>query len=182
MGKSDLLRVQDVRDAYRLIGECRDLGNDPALWFPRMLEGLCELFGAFTATGGEGWWIRSRPPIVPISAFHHGLSRHDYDMYVAHIRRGGPAVDPIFRVLHRARGQLVTRTRRQIVSDTEWYRSALFNENFRVTGIDHRIVSLAQVSSEEAVCAIDLDRAAGDRDFSPRERRLLESFTASSAG
>ena len=28
MAKSDLLRFQDVRDAYRLIGECRDLGSD----------------------------------------------------------------------------------------------------------------------------------------------------------
>jgi hypothetical protein len=39
MGTSDLLRVQDVRDAYRLIGECRDLGSDPALWHSRMLGG-----------------------------------------------------------------------------------------------------------------------------------------------
>jgi hypothetical protein len=31
MPKAELLRVQDVRDAYRLIGECRDLGSDPAL-------------------------------------------------------------------------------------------------------------------------------------------------------
>jgi hypothetical protein len=40
MAKSDLLRVNDVRAAYRLIGDCRDLGSDPALWIPHMLEGL----------------------------------------------------------------------------------------------------------------------------------------------
>src|SRR4051794_23292438 len=45
MGRSDMLRVGEVRDAYRLIGECRDLGNDPARWFPRMLEGLSRLVG-----------------------------------------------------------------------------------------------------------------------------------------
>ena len=44
--KSDLLRFQDVRDAYRLIGECRDLGGDADLWHRRMLEGLCRLVGA----------------------------------------------------------------------------------------------------------------------------------------
>ena len=38
-----LLRAQDVCAAYRLIGENRDLGGDPALWFPRMCEGLCRL-------------------------------------------------------------------------------------------------------------------------------------------
>ena len=46
MRKSDLLRVQDVRDTYRLIGDCRDLGSEPALWQLRMLAGLCQLVGA----------------------------------------------------------------------------------------------------------------------------------------
>jgi hypothetical protein len=39
MTKADLLGVNDVRDAYRLIGECRDLGGDPVLWQQRMFEG-----------------------------------------------------------------------------------------------------------------------------------------------
>lgn len=45
MARSDLLRVQDVRDGYRLIGECGDRGGDPELWHPRMLEGICQLIG-----------------------------------------------------------------------------------------------------------------------------------------
>ena len=87
MAKSDLLRVQDVRDAYRLIGECRDLGGDPTLWFPRMLEGLCQLLGALTATGGEGWWVRPHRPIEPISAFQFGLKGRDYELYMHNITR-----------------------------------------------------------------------------------------------
>src|SRR5437867_2073605 len=58
MAKAELLRVQDVRDAYRLIGDCRDLGSDPALWHRRMLEALCRLIGVPAAVGGEGRWIR----------------------------------------------------------------------------------------------------------------------------
>src|SRR4029453_12199110 len=46
MAKSDLLRFQDVRDAYRLIGECRDLGSDPAPWQRRRFGGLGRLTGA----------------------------------------------------------------------------------------------------------------------------------------
>jgi len=65
MGKSDLLRVQDVRDAYRLIGECRDLGNDPAPWHRHMFGGLCRLIGAPAATGGEGLWRRAARYYAP---------------------------------------------------------------------------------------------------------------------
>jgi hypothetical protein len=51
MRKSDLLRVHDVRDAYRLSGDCRDLGHEPALWQVGMFEGLCQLIGAAAGTG-----------------------------------------------------------------------------------------------------------------------------------
>ena len=66
MPKTDSLRVQDVRAAYRLVGECRDLGGDPALWNRRMLEGLCTLIGAPAAAGGEGRWLRPHRAIEAI--------------------------------------------------------------------------------------------------------------------
>jgi DNA-binding CsgD family transcriptional regulator len=176
MAKSDLLRVQDIRDAYRLIGDCRDLGSDPGLWFPRMLEGLCRLFGALTATGGEGRWVRPHGAIEPISAFQFGLKGRHYELFMAYMRANRAATDPIYRPLQHVRDRLITRTRRQVVSDAVWYRSAVFNENFRPTGIDHRLVSLDQVSDVGAISAIDLDRPMGDPDFSPREQRLLHFF------
>ena len=176
MGKSELLRVQDVRDTYRLIGECRDLGGDPALWFPRMLEGLCRLFGALTATGGEGWWVRPHRPIEPISAFQFGLQGRAYELFMAYMRANEVATDPVYRPLQHVPDQVITRTRRQVVSDAVWYRSAVFNEKFRPTGIDHRIVSVGQVSDAGAIIGIDLDRPMGDRDFSLREQHLLHFF------
>jgi hypothetical protein len=75
-----------------------------------------------------------------VSAFQAGLDEREYELFVALMRRGGPAVDPVFRALLPARAALVTRTRRQVVPDNAWYRSAVFNENFRPTGIDHRLV------------------------------------------
>src|SRR5262245_30462273 len=44
--KSNLLRLKDVRAAYRLIGECRELGRDPLAWRRHMLDGLRLLTGA----------------------------------------------------------------------------------------------------------------------------------------
>ncbi|HEU4891247.1 MAG TPA: helix-turn-helix transcriptional regulator [Vicinamibacterales bacterium] len=176
MAKSDLLRLQDLRDAYRLIGDCRDLGGDPVLWHPQMLEGLCRLIGTPAAVGGEGRWIRPHHDVEPISAFEAGLDSHGRDVYGAYHRDIGPAGDPIFRALQHVPGRLVTRTRRQLVPDAVYYRSAVFNEYLRLGDIDHRLVSVCQVSDDDAISVIHLQRAPGERDFSPREQRLLNFF------
>ena len=46
MGKSERLRHSDLKNIYRLIGECRDLGADPLAWRRRLLEGVMQLTGA----------------------------------------------------------------------------------------------------------------------------------------
>jgi DNA-binding CsgD family transcriptional regulator len=173
MAKSDLLRVADVRDSYRLIGECRDLGADPALWCPRMFEGLCRLIGAPHATGGEGRWRRPQHPIEPVSAFDFGLEPCARERYLAYMRDHGPVADPICRALQHAPAPLATRTRRQLVADAEWYRSASW-EVRRSNGVDHQITSVYQLGA--GIVVICLQRAIGERDFSSREQRLLNFF------
>src|SRR5262245_19648954 len=177
MGKSELLRVQDVRDAYRLIGECRDLGSDPVLWHSRMIEGLCRLMGA-PATGGEGRWVRPISTVEPISAFEAGLDTRARELFIAYRRELKPAGNPMLRALQYVPGRLVTRSRRQLVSDTEWYRSVVFDKYRRPGKIDHQVMSIYQTSDDGAISVISVFRALGERDFSPRERRLLNFFHA----
>jgi DNA-binding CsgD family transcriptional regulator len=176
--KSDLLRLQDVRDAYRLIGECRDVGSDPALWGPRILEGLCRLIGAAVATGGEGQWHRPHRAVEPISAFDVGFDSYARELFLAYMRDPGPADHLIFRALQHVPGRLVTYTRRQLISNTAWYRSVLWNEYYRPGRIDHQLTSVYQTSDDGAISAICLVRAPGERDFSPRERQLVDFFHA----
>jgi DNA-binding CsgD family transcriptional regulator len=176
MGKSDLLRVQDVRDAYRLIGECRDLGADPASWHCRMFEGLCRLVGASGATGGEGRWRRPRHPVEPLSAFDSGLDDRARERYAAFMREQGPAADPIFAALQHTRGRLITRTRPQLVPDAIWYRSVSYNQYRRAAGADHALTSVYEVSSPGGISVVCLQRPLAERDFSPREQRLLNFF------
>jgi DNA-binding NarL/FixJ family response regulator len=178
MSKSDLLRVQDVRDAYRLIGECRDLGGDHALWHSRLLEGVCRLIGAPSATGGEGRWVRPVFHREQISAFDAGLDARTRVLYSAYRREVGPAGNPIWTALRNVAGRLVTRSRRQLVSDTVWYRSVVFNEYRRPGKIDHQLTSVYQTSDDGADSVITVVRALGERDFSPRERGLLSFFHA----
>src|SRR5262245_7871623 len=143
MGKSGLLRVQDVRDAYRLIGECRDLGSDHTLWQSRMLEGVCRLIGVPFATGGEGRWVRASPPEA-ISELDAGLDAPARAMFTAYRRELKPSGTPIWRALRNVGDRLFTRSRRQLVSDAEWYRSVLFTEYRRPGKMDHHLTSVYQ--------------------------------------
>jgi DNA-binding CsgD family transcriptional regulator len=70
---------------------------------------------------------------------------------------------------------LATRTRRQLVSNAEWYRSVGY-EYRRLMGTDHQLTSVYQVSDTGSVSVIALHRAVGERDFTPREQRLLNFF------
>jgi DNA-binding CsgD family transcriptional regulator len=176
MTKSDLLRVQDVRDAYRLIGECRDLGNDPTLWHRRMLEGLCRLIGAQVGTGGGGRWFRPHHDIEPTLAIDVGLDSRGRALYMAYMRDLGPGGDPIFQALKHISDRLFVCTRRHVVSDAIWYRSAAWNEYRRPIHIDNQLTSVCRISDRGAVSVIALLRPPGDREFSAREQRLLRFF------
>jgi len=177
MTKSDLLRVQDVRDAYRLIGQCRDLGSDVVLWHRRMLEGLCRLIGAQVGTGGGGRWIRPHRDIEPTLAVDAGLDPGGRAVYMAYWRDLGPGGDPIFQALQHVSDPLVVCTRRQVVSDATWYRSAAWNYR-RLNHVDNQLTSVLQISDGSAISVIALHRAPSEREFSAREQRLLRFFHA----
>jgi DNA-binding CsgD family transcriptional regulator len=176
MSKSDLLPVQDVRAAYRLIGECRDLGSDPALWFPRMLEGVGRLVGASAVTGGEGRWRRPDPSMEVLSAYGIGMDDRARERYAAFMREQGPLADPCFRATLYESGPIVTRARRQLVPDTAWYHGMIYNQYRRPANADHTLMSLSRVSNPSAICVIAPTRERRERDFSAREARLLNLF------
>ena len=176
MTKSNLLRVHEVRDAYRLIGECRDVGSDPALWHRRMFEGLSRLIGAPAVSGGEGKWFRPHRAAEAVSAFGIGFDAHASALYRAYMRDVTPGRDPVFRALQEITGPLVTLTRRQLVSDALWYRSIVWNDYHRPVGIDDRLTSVYQSGDAGAVSVIALHRGVGERQFSQREQQLMRFF------
>ena len=178
MSKSALLRVRDVRDAYRLIGDCRDAGDDPVLWYPRALAGLCQLVGGWAGTGGEGMWLRPQNPVQPITGFDVGWDEVARERFLAYMRDQGFQADPIFNQLRHVPGRLVTHARSELITDRDWYRSISFNEYRRLGRCDHQLTSIYQVSKQGAITSMCVIRAAGDRDFSPREVRLMRFFHA----
>lgn len=176
MSKSGRLRLRDVRDAYRLIGDCRDLGADPVLWHSRMLQGLSDLIGATGATGGEGRWRRPGGMPSPASGFSVGLDARAQQHLTVYLQKNGVEDDPVVQALRYIAGPLVVRTRAQIVTDVKWYRSRTFNEYLEPLHFDNQLASVCEVSGGQAVSVLSLHRGAADRDFSERERRLLRFF------
>ena len=178
MSKSDRLRPSDIWWAFRLIGDCRDLGNDPRLWHTRMLEGLAIVFGVVHAVASEAWWHRPGPVVPPVSVHSVAAEAKAEEAFQAYLRAGAVVGDPVLGAIGKMPDPLVTRTRQELVTDTDWYRSATFNEYFHIGEIDHQIRSVCRVSQNGATSRIALNRALGDRDFSLRERRLLNFFHA----
>src|SRR5689334_22637129 len=63
MAKSKRLRLGEVRQALRLVGECRDLGRDPDAWFAHAIRGAQQALRAKVVIGGftppEGFSLHS---------------------------------------------------------------------------------------------------------------------------
>jgi DNA-binding CsgD family transcriptional regulator len=175
--RSWLTRVTlgDVRAAFNLLGECRELAYDPGLWLRHALEGLRKLVGARVVMGGEAHWDR---PCGPITPFHHvlvGIPKAVEGNFIGRLREGGLNADVISARLKALPQPEMTRTRQQLVSDQAWYRSVQCEGLHRPAGIDHCIASLFELSRGRALL-LGIHRAAKEPDFSTRELNLVHLF------
>jgi DNA-binding CsgD family transcriptional regulator len=178
MGRSNRLRLSDVRAAFGLIGECRDLGADSLAWQRHALDGLRRLIGARVVIGGE---VRGTPQgqIVSVQPIEIGLTPEEHTrVFDTYFLSGVVNPDPISEAFLRATHRLLTRTRSQLLPDRVWHNSYLFNECHRPVGIDHCLYSMYKVPGTGMSAVISLHRALGERDFAPRGRRLLHVFHA----
>jgi DNA-binding NarL/FixJ family response regulator len=166
------LRSQDVRDANRLIEECRDLGKEPSSWHRHLLRGVARLFGILLVAGGEGL-VAGAGAIEPISVYGESDDSAALDLLAAYHREGGPAGDPLFRALAELRYPGITQTRRGLVPDAVWYRSTSFEQFRRPAGIDQKAISIVHLS-EHAISVIALHGALGERELTTRQLTLLE--------
>lgn len=125
MSKSHCLRLRDVRQVYRLIGECRDLGNDWQLWRRHLSAGLCRLIGSQVGAGGEiHGFLRGPPQLVRLMSLgwadDQGESRWE-----EFVENADPNEDPLFAqmfaALQRRRG-LITHMLEQVLSKDAWHK------------------------------------------------------------
>src|SRR5262249_9755398 len=143
MSKSGRVRLSDLRNAYRLIHECRDLGHDATAWPRHAVERLTRLVGTQVGIAVE---LRPTEPeeLPGAKGFHDHVwsSPRQRDYWFQHVfRNRGYAQTPTFQQFAKLPGPLQTRTREQLVGDDVWYRSAEFQEMYRLAGLDDLLAS-----------------------------------------
>jgi len=182
MAQSKRLRLADVRAIFRLIGECRELGVDSALWRAHMLAELLRLTGGKVAmegpTGMHDKFTRAQPLPVLDVGWDGPREQGIFQQYMRdrmHLR--DPAITRYGAQLATlpAGVKSLTRSRRQLADDRAWYTSAAFCEYLRPAGVDDGLMSVVLVADGQAH-AIALFRSPSERKFSARDQRLLHIF------
>ncbi|MFO0849526.1 MAG: helix-turn-helix transcriptional regulator [Gemmataceae bacterium] len=176
MDKSERLRLGEVRAAFRAVGECRELGHDPDAWPAHLLTRLPGLTGAHMLVVGEMVFRGPRP--VPVRMAHTGWPFARAMEYWSNWCYQDDAPDHpgmvAFAARPRPRG---TATRQELVPDRDWDVSPYVNEVLRPFGIDEGLVSSVALPGGRdhmLVCS----RPTGEREFSPRERNLVQLLHA----
>ena len=175
LGRSQRLRLRDLRDVYRLIGDCQALGADPVAWRRRLLKGLCDLLGDAGGAAGEAWWGGTP------RAFHetwgpveHGPKKpRGWNDFLDPKGLDETHGNPIYQRLARLQGPLVTVAREQVADDRTWYGSDYGQECRTIAGFDEFIFSNCRLDPMGAVNVIGVHRRIGGRPFSQRDRRLV---------
>ncbi len=178
MDKSDNLRLKDVRAAFRLIGECCELGRRPAEWRQHMLEGIRRITGAQVALylhlrnfGSEDEQI-----VQPLDAGFFEPSHRA--LWVNYQRENAHRSDLFHQRFYRDFvGPVRTRRLEAVVDLTEWHRSRHYNEYIRACGLADRITSsLRLTASPSALQVIVVHRSAADGSYPLRTVRLVHLF------
>jgi DNA-binding CsgD family transcriptional regulator len=165
----------DMQSAYRLVGDCRDLGDDCPAWQQRLMDRLRVVLGAQVVIIGNT--LDFRPGATPrsVSVMRSGWRDADAERAWMTYASSVPLTrTPEFtRVAGRANPQL-TLTRDDIWDPVSWYRSQTFNERHRLSGIDHYMMSIHAVPRWDLSHSIWVHRAVGEKPFTRRDRDLLQ--------
>jgi DNA-binding CsgD family transcriptional regulator len=178
MGQRSALKLKQVRDAFRLIGEVRELGHDPQLWRPHMVQGLVSLIGARIGSSVElplplNWKEASRGHVTV--GFCDEAQRQQWLTASTHNDLGyNPLSSPVAMLRHRS----YTHSRQQLVDDPTWYGSKWVNHHPRQMGLDDSLLSHQVLPQFNCIHSIWLHREWGDRLFSAVDVRLLHLFHA----
>jgi DNA-binding CsgD family transcriptional regulator len=176
VSKSQRLRLSDVRDVFRLLGECRELELDFTQWQRHMLQGLCRLLRAQLAIGGEMSWTGPDRMMVPIRCENYRAAPARWPEYTEWLENPRILVNAAVSRFHGLRERQSTRARQQLIDDREFYRSPFFNEILKPGGFDQGVLSRYVLAPGRRMHEVVLNRVRGEPRFAQRECRVLQLF------
>lgn len=181
MPSSKHLRLVDLSAIHQLVGECRELGDDPVRWRQHLLTALCQRLGAGVGVEYSPEWEPFRVgQVVDAGWEESGLDRCGFEGANAEFARHGFAYNPMFPAYFKAmrHGVGPTLTRADILPDATWYRSEYYRNYHGASGADHIMYDLAGLAGRQFSSGLVLVRPADEPDFSARARVFVHETHA----
>lgn len=180
MADSTSISFEDVREITRIIGECRELGDDPFVWRQHFMASLSRLVGAELVLCGEVGGAISGKVCVPggtAYGFEHGFNLEGYQR-LGELYAEGPMKSEMFStVIQRVAakpGHGTTFARQEILSDREWDRSYDRRRICASLGNEDCLHSLYPTGRSDYYDSITIGSAPGRRKIGEREVALVK--------
>lgn len=139
-----------------------------------LLNALAQMIDS---TGGFWGWGRGRPGITavtPVASIPFGFTETEWAniaKFCLSSEGQMMAQEPIFRRLQNANQSTVVR--QDIVSDDNWYSSAVYESVLKPVGFDHFLTSV-RYCSEDVWCCLSFFRKNTESPFMPRHVALID--------
>jgi len=180
MGRSQRLRLRELRELYLLVGECRELRGDAIAWRDHLLKRMQGIFGAcLTYTNETTQMQEAGAPVTPAdhpefvgAHFSPFPSKRSRELITQFAERGEPNYSPFYAAMAEVDKKLFTRARRQVVPDGRWYRSDFYCEVMRPMEFGDMMTARFHWGHRH-IEELGMNRMYGERGFSERERKML---------
>lgn len=184
MSSSAALRLTDLRAIHTLVGECRDLGDDPTRWHRHLLAGLARLTGGGVAMGGEYAGLHSgRISVIGPAdwGWENGFDRRAWERAMAegqaNPRECRLVTFPRYLARTAADGACLART--DLISDVEWDQAWDFRHLQEPAGGDHSLYCARPLSGRaDRQTVVIIARALREADFSARQKAVVQEAVA----
>jgi DNA-binding CsgD family transcriptional regulator len=183
MSRSSALRAADVRAVFQLVGECRELGDDPILWRLHFGAGLGRLTGVGFAICAEmsGCDRGLRRDLgTAVWGWENGYDRAAWLKMLATFQKN-PLYNPLINA-YLARSAHTAGTclaRADLLTEAEWHRHEEYLALHRSVGADETLVCFRPIPGpDDEVSEVFLCRDIGDRGFSLRDRAVVQEAMA----
>jgi DNA-binding CsgD family transcriptional regulator len=172
MARFNGLTEQDVRTVVRLLADVAILQGGLSAKKAALMEGLQK------ETGADGWlWSMTRveqttgTPIC-VGLMHAGLTDAQLTGWLEASQTSCPPPEdaPLWKLVKA--GKHFTRTRQQVVPDSQWYSHPAIQTHRLRHGIDHFLYSIYPLDGPSLVSAVGLFRYQGRPPFADRESRI----------
>ncbi len=173
MSHSHRLRLRAVRNVFRLIGEVREIGGDPRIWRPHMVQRLRKLFSAEIVVSSEVHaQVTRKPGRLKVIDIGWGC---DDDGKVWDIQAERDDESP--ETWRLSAGQMPEPASGEM-GEADGNMSIPVRPIKRVYGGTSFVLSQYSLPHINAVDQLGLHRAFGDQHFTPAEHRLIRLFHA----